>query len=485
MGNITTNMPEITSEHDCRTDECKGELFKGLKLDCNQCDKSWRLECVIKQDSVYELAVAIGLVVEEEKKNVAKVNDETKAKFGKIIGGESLFEFACITCREKGKTRERIKEMETEIERWKEVVKEKNEKCDEMEKKNNDLQETINENQRVIQQMTDAADNPESLGERDGQSESNVTHGNNDENKNDYEKIMKRVINNTIPYILKREMDKVTNKINEKLVNECRIVRDTFVAQTEQNKSKQHVNRSVTFSDELRNMSHEQTEEQNNHNIQFDENLRPARQTTEIYRGNKVYEIYVSKFECDAKTDIVEEHIYKNTQISNLAYTIDEVRSNNNERNRNYKAFKITTLTHENYEKILRIWAPRFVAREFRPSTHEKGKTKMNEENRTEMYGRTPTEAYRSDRDRQYTPRKNTPMNNRYDKYATPRGYENNRERERQHSDRFDRQNRQQQNWQEQNTNTSTGFLDRNRNTQQGANRQFHQGGRNPFSRQR
>lgn len=338
--------------------------------------------------------------------------------------------------------------------------------------------------------MTDAADNPERWRERDGHSDlMNETNENSSKNGNDYERMMKRVINNTMPNILKREMDKVTNKINEKLVNECRIVRETFVAQTERNKSTQHVSRGVTFGEELYNMSQEQMEEQNNNNIQFDDNLRPA---TEIYKENKAYEIYVSKFECDAKKEIVEEHIFKNTQISNQAYKIDEVRSNNNERNRNYKAFKITTLTYENYEKILRIWAPRFVAREFRPSMNEKGNTKMNEENRTEMHRRTPTEAYRrtSDRDRQYTPRKNTPMNNKYEKYATPGGYDNNRERERQYNDRFDRPNRQQhqqqqQHWQEQNTNARTIFLDRNRNTQQGANRQFHQGGHNPFNRHR
>lgn len=162
----------IDSNHDCRSDECKADLFKGLKLNCNQCDKIWRLECVIQEEDVYELATLIGIIRYDEEKNkrIASVNEQKKETFNRIIGEDTSIEYACKTCREKGATRERIKQMEKEIERMKETEKGMNKKYNEMEKKINELQETISEEQKVIQQMTDAADNPERWRERDIQS---------------------------------------------------------------------------------------------------------------------------------------------------------------------------------------------------------------------------------------------------------------------------------------------------------------------------
>lgn len=509
MGNITSNMSTINSEHDCRNDECKGDKFKGVKFNCNQCDKIWRLECVIGQDGIYDLAELIGLIRydEEKRTNIASVNEQKKQQLNKIIGKDSPIEYACETCREKGRTRDRIKQMEEEIEKWKENATEINEKYNEIEKKNNELKETIRENQKVIQQMTDAADRPERWSERDIRSElvqiideNSGDDANGNENRNEYENIMKRVINSTIPNILKREMDKITKTINDKVTKECKKVSETVIVQIEKNKSMQHVNKNVTFSNDICNTSHEQTEAEHNNNIQFDTNLKPAKQTKDTYKESKVHEMYVSKFACDVTKEIVEQHILNNTDISKEAFKIEEMRSTNNERERNYKAYKITTLTHKNYEEIMQIWEPNFVAREFRPSMYEKGQTKPNtfQNSRNEIFKRTPNETYRmraSERERQYTPRKNTPMNNKYDRYATPERYNYNYsgergERERHDSDRFGRQNRKQQQQftnehEDQHTNTRTNFLDRNRKAQQGVNRQHQQGVNNPFRRHR
>lgn len=147
-------------------------------------------------------------------------------------------EYACVTCNEKGKTRDRIKQMEEEIEKLEEKVKEMYEKNNEIEKKKSDLEMILEETQKVIQQMTDEADKPEVWREKDEQSDLNDINVENgdDDNNGENEKIMKKVINDTIPKILKREMEKIAKTINDKVTKECKTVRDTVITQMEKNK---------------------------------------------------------------------------------------------------------------------------------------------------------------------------------------------------------------------------------------------------------
>lgn len=96
----------------------------------------------------------------------------------------------------------------------------------------------------------------------------------------------------------------------------------------------------MTFSIDLRNMSQAQQAKQNNNNINIDDNLRPAKQSKDVYKDSKVHEIYVSKFECDVTTEIVEQHILKNTDIPKDAFKIDEMRSIHKNENETTKHLK-------------------------------------------------------------------------------------------------------------------------------------------------
>lgn len=226
-----------------------------------------------------------------------------------------------------------------------------------------------------------------------------------------------------------------------------------------------------------------------------------------------MYEIYVSKFECDTQTEVIEQHITNNTNINKHTFTIEEMKSSG--LRTNYKAFKITTLKREIYNEIMDIWAPKLKARDFKPTINEGGQTNTNKyhEKATNMYNRTPNKSYnlRMDETRyetnkhnwQFTPRKNvshnqnmsqsnyeqnkTPTNDKYEKKFTPERYNYNTER-REMGRLYNGQYEQKYQQPTHQTNTQSIFLDRNKQTQQfyqGVGNRFQQGVNNQYQQTR
>lgn len=515
-------MAKVNADHNCVRMKCKGDKLGELHVNCNRCGKKWFIECLKDEDEIYELTKAIGLIKIESDSNgeikvTAQVTDTKKEIFNTIMGKDSPIEYVCLQCKKKeGSTRTKIAKIEKQIvdmKEWKQKQEQKQEQeineykaklleCEEKVKEmkiemENDKHK-INENQETINALTQTIEEKDALIE---QSKNNTQHGTLEESENEDESgsdehginnvnAMKKLIKSAVTKQLKTEMDRM-----QKMIEEIR----NSVGKT----------KHVRFSDETIASEYEEDVDefdgngQNKRNIHFDQQMIPTKQMNRNYRTNKVYEMYVSKFECDMSVEIIEQHITTNTSLSTQTFSIEEIRSSSsNGRTPNYKAFKITTLKREIYEEILEIWAPHYNAREFKRNTNERGQTTRNINNTTP--NTTPNKTYNttmnSTRNRtnkrnwQLTPNK-TVSQNGYGQNRTPNiktnetntektitmesGAENGATRP-----QNDRQSMQQQQYQQRNnrTNTPANFLARqsqqyqqgvSNTSQQGANYQY------------
>lgn len=153
-------MPKVDENHDCAKIGCKGGNFKGMKVECNQCDKIWFLQCLIDEDDMYELMKCVGMVkLAQENDDINKktsVNDQKRESFNAIIGENTSIEYACMTCKRKGSTKNKIKSMEKEIERLNEKLNMESDKYKDLNKQYEKQSKTIHENEKVIQTLTKA-----------------------------------------------------------------------------------------------------------------------------------------------------------------------------------------------------------------------------------------------------------------------------------------------------------------------------------------
>lgn len=162
--------------------------------------------------------------------------------------------------------------------------------------------------------------------------------------------------------LVRNEMKELVKTIDKRMENEKTNDDDSVVMKR---------NKGVTFDSDMMNSRLEENKKTTNgKDIEFDPNLRPAKQQQQ--KRNRVYEIYISQFEKGTQIQIIEQHILKNTNLSEEVFNIEEIRSNSTKRSSNYIAFKITTLKEQAYDDIMQIWEPHFSARDFRPSTSER-----------------------------------------------------------------------------------------------------------------
>lgn len=279
-----------------------------------------------------------------------------------------------------------------------------------------------------------------------------------------------------------------------------RMIKETILEQRERNPFRE--GRSVRFNEDIlaneMNRNEYENTEQNEQNIQFDEQLIPTKQTNDNHSESKLYEIYVSKFACNILAESIEQHITRNTEHSTNTFKIEEIKSNNNSgRAPNYKAFKITTLKRNIYNDIMNIWEPHYKARDFIPTTIERGQTATNTryEYTTNTHNRTPNRTYIRPNDtgynaqrqnKQFTPKRNmsynrneqnrTTTNNGFERNVTPERHNYNTER-RQTGRQYNNRQSEQQNIQQ--TNRQSSFLDTNTQSQQyqqGAGNKYRQG---------
>lgn len=132
-------MPKIKDTHDCEKMGCKGEKLKGIKIECNRCDKIWYLECWVDEDDVYELLKCIGMIKltsENDDINIkTSVNEQKKEILNTIIGPDTSIEYVCITCKKDGKTKNKIRLMNKEIEQLNKKLETESEKYIDLKRK--------------------------------------------------------------------------------------------------------------------------------------------------------------------------------------------------------------------------------------------------------------------------------------------------------------------------------------------------------------
>lgn len=162
----------------------------------------------------------------------------------------------------------------------------------------------------------------------------------------------------------------------------------------------------------------------------FNENLKPATPQHAKREKQQIYEIFVSKFKLDVKSDFIEQHIMTNTtQINNDAFMIEEIHNGKS----NHKAFKVTTLKYQLYKQIMNIWAPKFKAVDYRPKSYEKSRYTQqthSDSNNTTPTRKTPKQMHDRRQNRKYSNGTGQYTPNKTDKtkfqIETPKKYQRN-----------------------------------------------------------
>lgn len=412
---------EKEEEHDCTKINCDGKALNGLNLTCNNCGKPTFLTCITERDDVYTLLTSIELdkYNETKQKTTPNVNYTTIKRLKSIIGIESVFEFNCLQCKKIGSTSEKIKRMEKNIERVHVININLQRKLDTEYEKNKQLNITIKENRQLIERLTKEADKQ--------------TNGNAALNNNMYtQKMQKRI---------EDEMNKMKNKLNETIINECNNMTQSLLQQEIHIEQPQKTTKTVTINtptsskntkgkeqtmrktpNSIKNYFQQpQNQSQNESNYELRPPPHMRKNTNTKKSDNEMHAIYVSKFEYGTKKEAITQYIMKNIQTNKE----EEVETRSNDPN--YVAFKIITSKKELYNDIMEIWKDtEFYARKYEPKqknethtrngndTYDKSQYKNNKYEHHD-YQRTPwkkmnrererkTPSYKSNRNERGTP---------------------------------------------------------------------------------
>lgn len=385
------------NEHSCEKEKCDGRAIEGLYMKCIRCEKKSYLQCLQYNTDGLKLLETIQLLKYNRttKSWDPNVTNETKGTFETIFGQNTSFEYTCKICLKSGTTNKILRNLVHKINEQENAIKLKSEKVDEMKKK-------MKEKEEEIQELTHRC-NVMNLTDDETSDKTNKT---NDENQ----------LQIKISQIITAEM----KKINENVKNECTKLKDMIMQHVthkennniNSNNKKENTKKTkqttidrmfapkVTFDSSIeidttpiptrtneKRQSPIQISEHTINNTQFDKTLKPPQVQTQTngndtnttafhmnlrpamksqHRETNMHAIYVGKFEYGTTRDKIEEHIMNNTSaITNEGFEIEQITSSKFEKP-NYVAFKISTLKYELYNEIMKIWAPHFVAREYK-----------------------------------------------------------------------------------------------------------------------
>lgn len=113
-------------EHDCVTNKCKGEKTNGMNVICSECKKKWFIECLTKEDDIFELMLATKILKEnKDAKHEYNVSSQTMKTFYRVIGTNTSINFKCKAFRNNNdKEKMRVRKIEKEnIDLKKEIAK--------------------------------------------------------------------------------------------------------------------------------------------------------------------------------------------------------------------------------------------------------------------------------------------------------------------------------------------------------------------------
>lgn len=439
--NITSKMESEQNDktekkyHDCEEEKC-GENTTSPALVCYACGKISYARCVGDREEIFEFLKAIKVVKYDDKDKRYKLymDDENKRKLEQIISTDTMIRFVCEKCALNGSEKEKIEKIERDLIRVKNVnndlqakLDEESRRVEELEKKNRELEEMAASNRKVIEELTEAAENPNEMVESEAEEE--------DENDTSEMKQMKKMIKNTIEKKMRSEMNKMSRILSERIeqMSEKNRAQNDEKQEGKEKKKESEENpfkkgRTVSFNGNERRKGEkerERAEDERNdddtkNEVRFSENLKPAKQTPR--RENRIYSIYVAKFDFGTSLEMIEQHIMSNIEgVDKNTFIVEEIKSNS-ERRPDYIAFKITTLKYEIYSKMKQIWAPNFTARDFKPTTNERTPVKNGQNNYREYEGRRNEYEYQTPRKQQYTQMNGTRYGNRRDNFEYGRG---------------------------------------------------------------
>lgn len=276
----------------------------------------------------------------------------------------------------------------------------------------NELKSALDEKNKLIQQLTDENDNPnEIIAFGDGSAKNSVTTNESNVILQKFAMQMNNIISkemNTLADKLAEECNKAKNQIETSLNVSCASGSSEMdkTSNAFRRKSGGFIQSNVVDDDgrfDEVEQSDKTQQKTSNTKVTFNGNLQPPIQKDK--RLNKynlgAYAIHVSKFDMKTTEDDIDEHILKNTDI--ISKELFQVQILNSKK-ADYNSFKITSLSHDIYRKIMDIWAPHFVAREFNETPFKSAsinKTPMIRPNNRVSFGKHQEEPNRFERVRE------------------------------------------------------------------------------------
>lgn len=271
--------------------------------------------------------------------------------------------------RNKETKTDTIEHLKQQLTKFQRINNELQTKLDEEMSKNENLKQTVEQNKILIEELTEANEMPENL----GKSKSNENENNNaiTIDENDDELMTKTSISKFIKNEMKIIANMMTNEMNKSLGKKCTEMKETIMKEMNENDRAQTNKKNVTINTPK---THKSTKNDNERaQTKIDTYLKPPpppptpqqqQQNVGIQESTNIHEIYVAKFKLGTTTEAIKQHIMdKTTIIHPECFKVTELQSK--KENRDYVAFKISTLQIELYNEIMGIWAPDFTARKY------------------------------------------------------------------------------------------------------------------------
>lgn len=355
----------MSTEHDCNA--CKGIKYDGANVTCIKCLRPWYLECLASRSEVTELMSHY---------NKATTGTRTQTKIRALFGQQSVFCFLCPKCKSEGSVFESIDKTHKE---YSEYIKKSESSFSELlakftveSNKVKSLEEQIliqkTEKEEYVKENTALIHNIGELEKRNTNRDDENRMDTND-NDNSLSTQLQGIYTN-LSSQLNEQFGVLAADIEARIILECNKINNTMqfsptpVNGNSQKRRRQHLNNN-------NNVISINNKNKENGGIEFNNinGLRPP-QNQQIFDNKSVYEIHVSKFHTATTPEDIEKHVVDKTKCKSESFKVEQLISRrNNDRNRNYISFKITTLSANIYEQILdqNIWIPHFTARDFEP----------------------------------------------------------------------------------------------------------------------
>lgn len=282
------------------------------------------------------------IVVDEDNETVANVTSETKKAFDEMFGKNSPIGFTCDQCKNEENTNEQIQNA---------IMNEQKQKIDE-------LQAELMEKVKLIQQLTDANEQPNNINEDNINDNGNVEDGETIINARELTTELMWKMNTMMTTKLDKISEKITENVTKKMKLQCKkLLIDAEQNKTGANKTQNPFrnNNNDTNGSSTGVADNKDTEqirdEQTNQHIEFNEKLAPQatlnstkEQQPQINQHTMLNHKLVTQFRVEKK----------------IGNTISGKKSESD-----YNSFKIWTMSCETYGMIKKMWAPYYVAREF------------------------------------------------------------------------------------------------------------------------